>query len=126
MLALLNDAKFYKDGKLVEVDGKRIMAVAHPYFIDSAFDFVAYPNRDSTVFRQKYNIPDAQTVIRGNLRYQGFPRFIETLIKLGFLDESPRDFVKSGAEITWVRFSRLLCRLCRLRSALTRPTGGRH
>ena len=28
------------------------------------FALVAYPNRDSTPYKQRYNIPEAQTVIR--------------------------------------------------------------
>lgn len=102
LLALLNAAKFYKDGKLVEVEGKELMAQAKPYYINPAFAFVAYPNRDSTAFREKYNIPEAQTVIRGTLRYQGFPEFIKTLVKIGFLDETPRDYLKPGSSIAWV------------------------
>jgi saccharopine dehydrogenase-like NADP-dependent oxidoreductase len=105
LLALLNAAKFYKDGKLVEVEGKELMAQAKPYYINPAFAFVAYPNRDSTAFREKYNIPEAQTVVRGTLRYQGFPEFIKTLVKIGFLDETPRDYLKSGSKISWVSLS---------------------
>lgn len=102
ILALLNAAKFYKDGKLVEVDGKDLMAQSKPYFINPAFAFVAYPNRDSSTFREKYKIPEAQNVIRGNLRYQGFPQSIQTLVRIGFLDETPRDYLKSGSNIAWV------------------------
>lgn len=38
-----------------------------------------------------YNIPEAQTVVRGTLRYNGFPQFIKVLVDLGFLrdDEQP-------------------------------------
>ena len=49
------------------------MGVAKPYFISNAFAFVAYPNRNSTPFKEFYRIPEAETVVRGTLRYQGFP-----------------------------------------------------
>ena len=74
---------------------------AKPYYINPAFAFVAYPNRDSTGFREKYKIPEAKTVIRGTLRYQGFPQFIRCLVELGFLDETPKDYLKPGADIAW-------------------------
>lgn len=101
LLALLNSAKLYRDGELVEVNGKDLMNHAKPYYINPAFAFVAYPNRDSTGFREKYKIPEAQTVIRGTLRYAGFPQFIACLVKLGFLDETPKDHLSTGSKAVW-------------------------
>jgi spermidine synthase len=75
------------------------MGQAKPYYITPAFAFVAYPNRDSTGFREFYNMPEAETVIRGTLRYQGFPEFIKTLVQMGWLDSEPKDWLKDG--ITW-------------------------
>lgn len=80
------------------------MAHAQPYFINPAFAFVAYPNRDSTSFREKYEIPEAETVVRGTLRYQGFPAFIKTLVDIGFLNETPVESLKAGSKgLPWVR-----------------------
>ena len=75
------------------------MNSAAPYFIYPAFAFVAYPNRDSTGFKERYRIPEAQTVIRGTLRYQGFPEFVKTLVDIGLLSEDPKDFL--NAKIAW-------------------------
>ena len=58
-----------------------------------AFAFVAYPNRDSTPFRDFYNIPEAETVLRGTLRCQGFPAFIQALVALGYLDASQKEWL---------------------------------
>ena len=69
------------------------------YYITPAFAFVAYPNRDSTPFREFYNIPKAETVLRGALRYRGFPAFIEALVALGCLDVSHKEWLVAG--ITW-------------------------
>lgn len=60
--------------------------------------FVAYPNRDSTPFRERYQIPEAETVVRGTLRYQGFPEFIKALVDTGFLNESPVDYLSKGSQ----------------------------
>jgi saccharopine dehydrogenase (NADP+, L-glutamate forming) len=49
------------------------------------------------VFR--YHIPEAQTVIRGSLRYAGFPEFIKVLVDIGFLSEEPQSFLKE--RIAW-------------------------
>jgi saccharopine dehydrogenase (NADP+, L-glutamate forming) len=77
------------------------MAEAKPYFIYPGYAFVAYPNRDSTPYKERYNIPEAQTIIRGTLRYQGFPEYIKTLVDMGFLSDEPKDFLKEGTKRTW-------------------------
>jgi saccharopine dehydrogenase (NADP+, L-glutamate forming) len=102
LLALRNAAKFYQDGKVVDIPGPELMASAKPYYIYPGFAFVAYPNRDSTPYRERYNIPEAQTVIRGTLRYQGFPEFVKVLVDIGFLSEDEQPFLKaSDKPITW-------------------------
>ncbi|KAK3686025.1 Saccharopine dehydrogenase [Podospora appendiculata] len=88
LLALRNAAKWWQDGKVVEVAGKDLMKQAKPYFIYPGYAFVAYPNRDSTPYKERYNIPEAQTIVRGTLRYQGFPQFIKVLVDIGFLEDA--------------------------------------
>jgi saccharopine dehydrogenase-like NADP-dependent oxidoreductase len=77
------------------------MECAKPYFISPAFAFVAYPNRDSVPFKEFYNIPEAETVVRGTLRYQGFPEFIKALVRLGWLDATEKEWLKKG--LTWAQ-----------------------
>ena len=77
------------------------MGYAKPYYISPAFAFTSYPNRDSTPFREFYNIPEADTIIRGTLRYQGFPEFIKALVQLGWLDASEKVWLKEG--LTWAQ-----------------------
>lgn len=106
LLALRNTAKFYqaphKEAQVVS--GLDLMASAQPFNTGNpAFNFVAYPNRDSTPFREWYNIPEAETCIRGTLRYGGFPEFVLALVKIGFLDDSDsaKDWLKSGSQMIW-------------------------
>ena len=104
MLALRNAAKLYQDGKIVDIAGPELMAAAKPYFIYPGFAFVAYPNRDSTPYKERYNIHEADTIIRGTLRYQGFPEFIKTLVDIGFLTDDEKDFLKPIIDVpvlTW-------------------------
>lgn len=77
------------------------MNSAVPYFIYPGFAFVGYANRDSTGYKERYAIPEAHTVVRGTLRYQGFPEFVKTLVDIGFLSEEPKDFLAPGTKITW-------------------------
>lgn len=99
LLALGNTAKYWQDGKEVEIAGKELMGAAKPYFIYPGYAFVAYPNRDSTPYNERYSIPEAQTIVRGTLRYQGFPEFIRTLVQTGFLTETPSDVLSKPT--TW-------------------------
>ncbi|CEH17253.1 saccharopine dehydrogenase [Ceraceosorus bombacis] len=103
LLALRNTAHWYEGGEAKTVSGVDLMASAQPYYVSPAFAFVAYPNRDSKPFREAYNIPEAKTVIRGTLRYQGFPEFVLALVKLGFLDDSDNasSWLKPDAKLSW-------------------------
>lgn len=59
-----NAARFYQDGKIADVDGPDLMDTAKPYHIYPGFATVCYPNRDSTPYKERYNIPEAETIIR--------------------------------------------------------------
>jgi saccharopine dehydrogenase (NADP+, L-glutamate forming) len=49
LLALKNQARYYKDGKIVDVSSEELMGTAKPYHTGfQGYAFVAYPNRDST------------------------------------------------------------------------------
>ncbi|KAG8629531.1 hypothetical protein KVT40_003396 [Elsinoe batatas] len=76
------------------------MSKAEPYHVKEGHDFVAYPNRDSTPFRDFYKIPEADTIIRGSLRFHGNPEFVDGLRQLGWLDATPKDWLVSG--MTWL------------------------
>lgn len=104
LLALRNQASYFQDDKIVNVAGPELMATAKPYYIYPGYAFVAYPNRDSTPYRERYAIPEAETIIRGTLRYQGFPEFIKTLVDMGFLEDAEKEFLKPHTEapaLTW-------------------------
>lgn len=103
LLALLNNAKYLSNGQPHTVPGSELMSTAKPYFITPAYAFVAYPNRDSTPFREYYKIPEAQTVLRGTLRYQGFPEFVAVLVNIGFLNEDKKEWLKEG--LTWAQIT---------------------
>lgn len=97
LLALRNQAKYWLDGKVIDISSEDLMASAKPYFIYPGYALVCYPNRDSTTYKELYNIPEAQTVIRGTLRFQGFPEFIKVFVDLGFLKDEPMEiFSKPG------------------------------
>lgn len=97
LLALRNSARYWKDGKIEDISSEDLMSSAKPYFIYPGYALVAYPNRDSTFYKERYNIPEAETVIRGTLRFQGFPEFVKVLVDIGFLSDDAVDYLSPEA-----------------------------
>ncbi|KAI9767926.1 MAG: hypothetical protein M1840_005419 [Geoglossum simile] len=99
LLSQYNPAVFLSKGEQVEIPARDLMAFSKPYFVVDGYSFVSYPNRNAVPFREFYNIPEADTVIRGTLRYDGNPAFFQALAKLGWLDTEGKDWLKDG--LTW-------------------------
>lgn len=101
LLSQHNSARFLLRGEKVEIPNTELMGHSEPYFVREGYNFVAYPNRNSIPFREYYGIPEAETVIRGSLRYHGNPTFVKALIDLGWLDTEPKAWLKPG--MTWAQ-----------------------
>lgn len=99
LLSQRNSATFLQNGEVIEISSDDLMATSKPYYVMKGYDFVAYPNRNSVPFREFYNIPEAHTVIRGSLRYDGNPGFIQALANLGWLEQDKKDWLKD--DMTW-------------------------
>lgn len=104
LLNTLSPARYLKDGEVVDVpSGGGLLQATQPYAALPGFNLEGFPNRDSTVYRELYGIPEASTVLRGTLRYKGFSEICSGLIKLGLLDPNPHPMLhRSGPEVTWV------------------------
>lgn len=93
ILSQQNSASFLLDGKQVDIAAEDLMAAAKPCFVMDDYDFVAYPNRNSVPFKEFYEIPEARTVVRGSLRYNGNPKFINAFADIGWLDTTKKDWL---------------------------------
>lgn len=74
---------------------------AKPQFVADGYSFVAYPNRNSLPFREFYGIPEVRTLVRGSLRYEGNPQLFRALVRLGWIDLEPKDWLQDG--LTWAQ-----------------------
>ena len=102
LLAISNAARYYQDGKLIELPGEELMANTIPYQRFRGFPFVVYPNRDSTTVKDRYQIPEVQTLLRGTLRYESYIALARALKKLGFLStEKPQFLDMSVKSLKW-------------------------
>lgn len=77
------------------------MASAKTYFVLDGYNFVAYPNRNFLPYQDFYDIPEADTVVRGSLGYEGNPTFVKALIDLGWLDTENKVWLRPG--LTWAQ-----------------------
>ncbi|RPD57107.1 Saccharopine dehydrogenase [Lentinus tigrinus ALCF2SS1-6] len=103
LLVHLNSATYLAGGKEVHIPGKDLMNSAKPYPIVDGLSFVAFPNRSSLPFRDIYQIPEAETVVRGSVRYAGFPEFVNALVAIGMLNPTPQPWLKDG--LTWAEIT---------------------
>jgi saccharopine dehydrogenase (NADP+, L-glutamate forming) len=55
--------------------------------------------------RERYAIPEANTIIRGTMRYAGNPEFIKVLLDIGFLSDVETDYLKAEGNLTWKEFT---------------------
>ncbi|KAL7745964.1 saccharopine dehydrogenase (NADP+, L-glutamate-forming) [Sorochytrium milnesiophthora] len=123
LLALRNEAKYIEQGKAKTVPGPELLKSAKNIYTGfPAFAFVGYPNRDSTPYDKRYDIPEAQTIIRGTLRYTGFPEFMQAMVDIGFLDTTDQAHLAASApEITWDQDDESLKSIIVARAHLSTP-----
>ncbi|KAK1715659.1 saccharopine dehydrogenase [Colletotrichum lupini] len=98
LLAQLNPASYFQNGQIVDASREDLMKQAKPYHVMDGYSFLAYPNRNSVPFREFYRIPEAETVVRGSLRYEGNPAFVAALTKLELLDTQPLTWLEKDSD----------------------------
>lgn len=94
LLALNNNAKFISNNEVLSVPSTSLMDYCKVFSIDyegTKFNFIGYPNRDSSIYNSRYNIPHATDVIRGTLRYSNFPLFVRFFHLAKLLDNDPEN-----------------------------------
>lgn len=96
VLASRNSARFLENGKIIEIDGKELFRNYQVEEIEGLGKFEVYPNRDSLPYKELYGLKDALTVKRGTYRNLGWCDTFYVLVQLGFVDETPRDFIKGN------------------------------
>lgn len=96
-----NTATFMKDGKRVVATPLKLAEQQDDFSVSMKLE--TYPNRDSTVFMDRFGMTDCHTFIRGTLRFSGFSYIIAAFHDIGITsdDKVPshisnlRDFLDS-------------------------------
>eukprot|EP01064_Diplonema_japonicum_P031419 TRINITY_DN5613_c0_g1_i1.p1 TRINITY_DN5613_c0_g1~~TRINITY_DN5613_c0_g1_i1.p1 ORF type:complete len:461 (+),score=197.79 TRINITY_DN5613_c0_g1_i1:57-1385(+) len=87
LLAAKNAAKYYEGGDLKDVPSEDLWSVAKKMDVKGfSKPFEGVPNRDSTQYKEIYNLPDIKTLLRGTFRYAGWADILLSLVKLDMLD----------------------------------------
>lgn len=99
-----NQAIFFKNGKRVVTDSP-LKCVEDRDGYSAAMKFEVYPNRDSTVFMERFGMMDCETFIRGTIRFKGFSGVSSRFVYLCVLGHFrfPRSWTHIG------RPCRLIC-----------------
>jgi saccharopine dehydrogenase (NADP+, L-glutamate forming) len=88
ILAGQGTAQYLKNGKQKYIPYHRLFERYKLVNVEGVGAFEGYPNRDSLLYRKKYGLGDVPTLVRGTLRFPGFCRAWNALIKLGLTDNS--------------------------------------
>jgi saccharopine dehydrogenase (NADP+, L-glutamate forming) len=88
LLASKNSAKYLKDGRVVLIPAEKLFENPEILAFPGLGEFEGYPNRDSVSYRETYGIGEAETVLRGTLRYPGWCRTLTKIRELGLLDDT--------------------------------------
>jgi len=101
-------ARYLKDGEIVEIRPGKLMKEAAEVDMFPGFPVQGYPNRDSTIYIEKYGLQDVKTMLRGTLRYKNYADVVYGMLNLGLLDGNPRDGLVIGKEQSWASIINVL------------------
>ncbi|MCF7826469.1 MAG: saccharopine dehydrogenase NADP-binding domain-containing protein [Candidatus Marinimicrobia bacterium] len=87
LLAGNNSASYIAGGSIKKISAKDLFSATEPMKIDGQ-NFEAYPNRDSTAYKQIYGLEGIQFLMRGTLRYAGWHKLMLALKALNLLTET--------------------------------------
>jgi saccharopine dehydrogenase (NADP+, L-glutamate forming) len=86
--ASANPAKYLAKNKVIEVAGTDLLLAGEPTIRFPTMRLEVLPNRNSLLYKELYNIPDAHSICRGTLRYEGWSNIMYALRVLGVFKES--------------------------------------
>ena len=98
-----NGAQYIEDGKIVLIPFHNVFQHTWSVEVPGLGIMEAYPNRDSLYYQEQYGFANADTVIRGTLRYPGWCETWYYIIRLGLPNEKltiPNLADKTYAELT--------------------------
>jgi saccharopine dehydrogenase-like NADP-dependent oxidoreductase len=91
LLALKNNAKQYRNHQVIQIPSNELLTKTTNKNFQSCFNFEGYYNRDSLAYKDLYDLNDAETVIRGTIRFKGFSFVMQSLKHLNLFEDNRID-----------------------------------
>lgn len=88
VLAGQGTAQYLKEGRYKYIPYNRVFRQTEYIEVDGLGELEAYANRDSLLYKTLYGLDNIPTLIRGTLRYPGFCRAWDALVRIGLTDDS--------------------------------------
>jgi saccharopine dehydrogenase-like NADP-dependent oxidoreductase len=99
ILAGQGTAQFIEEGKLKFIPYNRLYKHIETIEVEGYGKFDAYANRDSIGYKEPYGLNDAQTMLRGTLRFPGYCKAWNVFVKLGLTDDTYK--IKNANTLTY-------------------------
>ena len=93
VLAGSSGASYIKDNKVKKLSYQEVFSNLEQVHIPHYGDFESYANRDSLHYKEKYNLKDAHTIVRGTLRKKGFASAWDVFVQLGMTSEKNKTII---------------------------------
>jgi len=81
-------ASYLKDGTIKNLNYNEVFSNLELVNIPDYGQFESYANRDSLHYKEKYDLVDTKTIVRGTLRRVGFSKAWDVFVQLGMTSES--------------------------------------
>tara|TARA_Y100000589_G_scaffold74329_1_gene67684 strand:- start:19219 stop:20484 length:1266 start_codon:yes stop_codon:yes gene_type:complete len=93
ILAGKDGATYLKDGLEKTFNYNEVFNHVEYVDIPNCGRFESYANRNSLHYKEKYNLQDAKTIVRGTIRSVGFCKAWNIFVQLGMTSETNSDFI---------------------------------
>jgi saccharopine dehydrogenase (NADP+, L-glutamate forming)/spermidine synthase len=102
LLAGKNNAKYRKDEKNINIEGKDLFANHWEVDVPSFGKLEGYPNRNSLDYIEVYGLEGIATMFRGTLRNPGWCETLKAIVDLGYVAIDEKEWSgKTYADMSW-------------------------
>jgi saccharopine dehydrogenase-like NADP-dependent oxidoreductase len=91
LLASKNAASYRQANNDIDVDAKDIFKDIRMIDFNDVGELEVYPNRNSLDYESLYNIEEAETIMRGTIRFPGWSEILDNMKKLDLFSEDVLD-----------------------------------
>ena len=103
ILAGKSGASYLKNGVVTSFNYEDVFSNLEKVVIPNYGDFESYANRDSLHYKEKYNLHNTTTIVRGTLRHVGFSKAWNVFVQLGMTSDNNEKMINKEEFIKYVQ-----------------------